>query len=73
MAEDLNFACRGSSNLSSVAFDAETDTMTVTFVDGRTYDYMNVPASVVRQFKGAGSYGQFFHRHVKDRYSYEEQ
>lgn len=71
--EDLNFDCAGSSNLEKVAYDDSTDTMTITFLDGRTYDYMNVPATVVRQFKETGSYGEFFSRHIRGRYQYQEQ
>lgn len=72
MAE-TSFLCRGSSNLESVTYDDSTDTMSVTFQDGKTYDYMNVPASVVRQFQQAASFGEFFHRQIRSRYQYSEQ
>jgi lysyl-tRNA synthetase class 2 len=60
-----------SSNIASVSHDDSTDTLTVDFTDGSTYEYMNVPASVYRAFMAAGSAGQFFHRQVKGRYQYE--
>lgn len=62
-----------SSHIGQVEFDDQTDTLTIGFTDGRTYDYMNVPASVARSFQASGSAGQFFERHVKNRYPYQEQ
>jgi lysyl-tRNA synthetase class 2 len=62
-----------STHISQVDFDDQTDTLTVEFVDGRTYDYMNVPPSVARDFQNAGSAGQYLNRHIKGRYAAEEQ
>lgn len=62
----------GSSHIARGEFDSATDTLTITFSDGRTYDYMNVPPAVARSFQQAGSAGQYFIRHIKDRYPYEE-
>jgi hypothetical protein len=69
----ISFTCGGSSHLEKVDYDDSTDTMSVTFRDGRTYDYMNVPASTVRQFQAAGSFGEFFNRQIKSRFAYAEQ
>lgn len=63
----------GSTNIAEISFDPNTDTLTVEFVDGALYDYMNVPRSVYLDFCAAGSAGQFFARQVKGRYSYEAQ
>lgn len=62
----------GSTHIAQVDFDSDTDTLSVTFQDGRTYDYLNVPAAVYRQFAEAPSAGTFFNRHVKQRYPAEE-
>lgn len=61
-----------STNIAEVEFDDSTDTLRVTFQDGRQYDYFNVPASVARSFQAAGSAGQFLQRQIKGRYGYEE-
>lgn len=61
-----------STHILQVDFDSDTDTLSVTFADGRTYDYLNVPAPVYRQFQEAPSAGQFFNRHIKQRYPAEE-
>jgi hypothetical protein len=60
-----------SSNISSIAFDPETDTLTVEFTNGDSYDYMNVPPQVYRAFGAAGSAGAYFYRHIRGRYAFD--
>ena len=60
-----------SSNVENVSFDDSTDTLTVAFADGASYEYLNVPASVYRSFQAAPSAGQFVHRNLKGRYPSE--
>lgn len=62
-----------SSHVEQVDFDDSTDTLSVTFADGHTWDYMNVPAAVARDFQNASSAGQYLNRHIKGRYAAEEQ
>lgn len=62
-----------SSHIAQCDFDDSTDTLSIEFADGRTYDYMNVSASLARQFQGANSAGEFFNRHIKGRFAYTEQ
>lgn len=61
----------GSSHIGQVTFDDATDTLTIEFADGASYDYMNVPAAVARDFRNAPSAGAFFARQIKSRYAYE--
>lgn len=61
-----------SSNISEFSYDDETDTLTVVFQSGDSYDYMNVPKSVYRSFGLASSKGEFFARQIKNRYTYEQ-
>ena len=68
MAE-LSFS-PASSNVESVSFDDSTDTLTVVFQGGVSYEYLNCPASVYRAFQAAPSAGAFVHRHLKGRYQY---
>lgn len=60
-----------STNVDKVSFDDATDTLTVEFSSGESYDFLNVPASVYRQFMSAPSAGSFVHRQLKGRYSTE--
>lgn len=68
MAETFIF--RRSSNLLSADYDSTTQELTVTFQSGDEYTYSNVPPETYRGLTLAGSAGQFFHRHIRDRFSY---
>ena len=59
-----------SSNLASATFDPDTDTLTIEFNSGDSYDYFNVPQNVYRSLTLAGSAGDYFNRNIKGRYGY---
>lgn len=61
----------GSSNIEAITFDPDTDTLTVEFRDGSSYDYLNVPVQVYRAFQRAGSAGEFFYRQIRNRYAFD--
>lgn len=61
-----------SSHIFQVDYDDATDTLSVEFTDGRTYDYLNVPSQVARAFQAAASAGEFLNRQIKGRYPHEE-
>lgn len=62
----------GSSNIEQAEYDADAQTLTVTFRSGADYVYSGVPPSVWRQFGLAGSKGQFLNRVVIPRYPAEQ-
>ena len=51
-------------------YDEPQRRLRVTFVSGDVYDYDDVPAEVVAEFRGASSKGQFFGPNIRDRYAY---
>jgi hypothetical protein len=59
-----------SSNLASVGYSASSGTLEIEFKDSRVYQYFHVPLSEYAGLLGAESHGKYFHRHIKDRYSY---
>ncbi len=63
----------GSSNIAQISYDADTSDLDVEFRSGRTYRYLNVPASIWRGFQRATSFGEYLNRVIKPRYTYEEQ
>ena len=66
------FVPAGSTNIQQAEYDSDTDTLTITFMgNGESYDYFNVPASVFRGMTQAVSAGSYFHRFIKNRYSYD--
>lgn len=59
-----------SSNLRSVGYDANTQTLEVTFKDGGTYQYYGVPHHVYQGLMSAGSKGGYLANRVKGVYRY---
>ena len=57
-----------SSTLSRAAYEEETETLDVTFKNGRTYTYEGVPKDVFEGLRDAPSAGQYFHSQIRDRY-----
>ena len=53
-----------------LSYDAQTQTLFVTFVDGDLYAYAAVPERVNLAFERARSKGGFFARHIRGRYAY---
>jgi hypothetical protein len=59
-----------SSNLNAASYDAGSSTLTIEFHGGRTYDYLNVPATVYAGLIAAASHGRYFHQWIKGRYQH---
>ena len=59
-----------STNLVSVGYDANTQTLEVEFQGGSIYQYYNVEAGVFEQFMQAPSKGQFLNAYIKNAYPY---
>lgn len=61
-----------SSNLCCVAYDDDFQDLTIHFVNGRVYTYVDVPAWLVRKMLLARSIGSFFFRRVRSRFAFTE-
>ena len=59
-----------SSNLASVGYDSETQTLEVEFVSGSIYQYYNVSENIYEELMRAGSKGIFFHQYIRNDYPY---
>ena len=59
-----------SSVIRNIEYDADAQVLDVTFVSGKTYAYDRVPADVYDDLEAAASKGEFFNRHIRDRYRY---
>ena len=42
--------------------------LVITFTTGRRYRYVEVPEEVVLKFRGAFSNGEYFNRHIRNRF-----
>lgn len=58
-----------SSNISDVAYDEKTRTMSITFRDGSTYNYFDVPLGVYDRLITAPSKGSYFAQNIKGRFT----
>jgi hypothetical protein len=58
-----------SSNLASVGYDAESETLEVEFKNGLVYEYYNVPQFLHERMMQAGSIGSFFNIEIKNNYA----
>jgi hypothetical protein len=61
-----------STAIADTEYDRERKRLTVTFVTGRIYEYVDVPADVAASFQSAFSKGTFFNSYIRDRYDFRE-
>ena len=57
-----------SSAIATVAYDQESEELTITFTGGNSYTYSDVPMSVYQGLMSAGSKGAYFNDNIKDNY-----
>ena len=57
-----------SSNIRSIGYDPEDETLEVEFVNGGIYQYFGVPQQLYERFMAASSKGQFFSAHIRDKF-----
>jgi len=60
----------GSSNIASIGYDPDSQTLEVEFVKGGIYQYFQVPSTVYEEFMAASSKGSFHSNSIKNRYPY---
>jgi hypothetical protein len=60
-----------SSNVASLGYDAETQTVYVRFTNNSLYTYKNVPEGEYQGLLNAPSVGSYLHRNYKNVYPYE--
>ena len=58
-----------SSNISTIDYDKDNESLTVTFRSGATYLYRGVPEDVYDGLKYAGSPGRYFQNAIRDVFS----
>lgn len=57
-----------SSNLKSIGYDEETETLEIEFKGGSVYQYTNVPKGIHASLMNASSHGKYVHRFIRERY-----
>lgn len=59
-----------SSNLVSVGYDENSQTLEIEFNNGAIYQYYNINFGLYNQFMQSASKGQFLHAYIKNAYAY---
>lgn len=59
-----------SSNIQSIGYDTDSETLQVEFNGGSLYQYFDVPEHIYENFLQADSQGVFLHTHIKGQYRY---
>jgi hypothetical protein len=55
----------------SFAYDASKQQLLVVFRSGRRYIYEQVSEDIYTRLRGAFSKGEFFNRHIRDKYPFQ--
>jgi lysyl-tRNA synthetase class 2 len=61
-----------STAIANIKYDDRRNRLTVTFVTGRIYEYVDDPSEVAASFQSANSKGTFFNIYIRDRYDFRE-
>jgi len=59
-----------SSNVVSIGYDADAETLEVEFSSSAVYQYYNVGAALNEQLMQASSKGQFFNQYIRNAYPF---
>ena len=60
-----------STNIDSVGYNADTQTLTVKFkVSGQTYEYLNVPQTLYEGLMASESKGKYINDNIRSQFNY---
>lgn len=59
-----------SSNVAGFGYDSKSEVLTVEFMQGRRYNYYDVPLMIFEQMRMATLKGQFLAQNIKGKYRY---
>ncbi|WP_282145229.1 KTSC domain-containing protein [Alteromonas stellipolaris] len=65
---DRNYVA--SSNIASIGYDEQSETLEVEFLNSSVYQYYNVPSHLYSQLMEQSSKGRFLHTYIKNAYPY---
>ena len=60
-----------SSNIKSVGYEEDTETLEIEFASGGVYQYAGVPYEAYKAFLQAGSLGQWFQTNIRGRFDFK--
>ena len=61
-----------SSNIASIGYDVNSQTLEIEFLNGGVYQYFDLPQYVYEELMSASSHGQYLARDIKGTYRYSK-
>ncbi|NYT74957.1 KTSC domain-containing protein [Halomonas sp. QX-2] len=61
-----------SSNIASIGYDADSETLEIEFLNGSVYQYYNIPENIYDGIMSAASHGGYLASNIKGQYSYSK-
>lgn len=61
-----------SSNISSIGYDSDSETLEIEFLNGSMYQYFDIPEQVYQELMAADSHGKYLARNIKGNYRYSK-
>jgi len=61
-----------SSNIASIGYETDSQTLEVEFNNGTIYQYYDVPEHIYDELLSSSSVGSYFNQQVKSNYSYSQ-
>lgn len=61
-----------SSNINSIGYEAETQTLEIEFMRGSVYQYSDVPVEEYEAIMNADSKGKYFNANIKNHYHFNK-
>lgn len=61
-----------SSNIVSIGYDSDNETLEIEFLNGSIYQYYDVPEYVFQELMSASSHGSYLAANIKGTYSYSK-
>lgn len=61
-----------SSNIASIGYDSDSQTLEVEFLNGGVYQYFDLPQHIYEEFINASSLGQYLAQNIKGNYRYSK-
>ena len=68
----MNRLAVSSSNIASIGYDANSQTLEVEFLNGGVYQYFDVPQHIYNGIMSADSHGQYLAQNIKGVYRYSK-
>lgn len=72
MYDEIEMTPISSSNIDSVGYDEDSQTLKVKFIKSGEYVYFNVEPAIFQGLRDASSVGSYFNVNIKNFYSYEK-